>query len=890
MRKLLLILLLCVASVVHGQTLTTSLVRYSGDFTRAQGITQTGLGYFFDSLVYLTGNQTITLGTDLSGSGATTLNATIVPGAVTLAKMADIATGTLIGRNTAGTGVPEALTSIPTAITVSSLTSFGNSPTFVTPILGTPTSGTLTNCTFPTLNQNTTGSAAKWTTARNLAGNSVDGSANVAFSNAFIVQGTSDAGLSGAQFLGSLGTGIVKNTTTTGVLSIAVAGDFPTLNQSTTGSAATLTTSRNINSVAFNGSADITVTAAAGTLTGTTLNSTVVTSSLTAVGANCAMTTPVITGLATGSGVASAATASTLVARDANANITANNWIGGYRTTATAAGTTTLTIADTYLQFFTGVTTQTVTLPVVSTLALGHQFVLVNNSTGAVTVNSSGGNAVVILAASTSAIVTSIATSGTDATVWSLSYAADNVTSAKKLSVSNTLTLAGTDGTTMTFPGTSATIARTDAANTFTGVQTMTSPALTTPVLGTPTSGNLTNCTWGSASGLINSNAGTITFNTAAAGSIPFSTSTTALTANSTNLTYTATAGVLDRISDAGTNTSVDLLTLTHNSSGVIAASFGTGLAFNGQSSTTADRNIADISAIWTTATDASRVGNLVFQVASNTALATAATIAPTTFNIPTGSSYQINGTNVLTNNTLGTGVLTSSLTTIGTCTAGSVPGAFIGTQVILNGTTTYTPTTGTKTVTVVLVGAGGGGGGVKGAASSSGAAGGGGGGGTCIKTFGSVSGTYTVAVGALGGGGSGVTPSNGSLGGNTTFTNGGTTYTAFGGSGGVAMTSNSTLQCKAGGAGGVVSTNGDVNGGGEPGAAGFTVTAALCNSGGGGSTPYGGGGVGLNSSSATGTAGTGFGAGGAGAACIANSNQTGGAGTNGVIIIYEYK
>ena len=37
---------------------------------------------------------------------------------------------------------------------------FATSPTLVTPILGTPTSGTLTNCTFPTLNQNTTGSAA----------------------------------------------------------------------------------------------------------------------------------------------------------------------------------------------------------------------------------------------------------------------------------------------------------------------------------------------------------------------------------------------------------------------------------------------------------------------------------------------------------------------------------------------------------------------------------------------------------------------------------------------------------------------------------------------------------------------------------------------------------
>jgi hypothetical protein len=37
---------------------------------------------------------------------------------------------------------------------------FGTSPTLITPVLGTPSSGTLTNCTFPTLNQNTSGTAA----------------------------------------------------------------------------------------------------------------------------------------------------------------------------------------------------------------------------------------------------------------------------------------------------------------------------------------------------------------------------------------------------------------------------------------------------------------------------------------------------------------------------------------------------------------------------------------------------------------------------------------------------------------------------------------------------------------------------------------------------------
>lgn len=67
------------------------------------------------------------------------------------------------------------------------------------------------------------------------------------------------------------------------------------------------------------------------------------------------------------------------------------------------------------------------------------------------------------------------------------------ITNAKTFSVSNTLTLAGTDGTTMTFPTTSATIARTDAANTFTGVQTMTSPVINTSLeLGHATENTLT--------------------------------------------------------------------------------------------------------------------------------------------------------------------------------------------------------------------------------------------------------------------------------------------------------------------------------------------------------------------------------------------------------------
>lgn len=46
------------------------------------------------------------------------------------------------------------------------------------------------------------------------------------------------------------------------------------------------------------------------------------------------------------------------------------------------------------------------------------------------------------------------------------------IAAAKTLTASNTLSLSGTDSTVMTFPTTSATIARTDAANTFVGTQT----------------------------------------------------------------------------------------------------------------------------------------------------------------------------------------------------------------------------------------------------------------------------------------------------------------------------------------------------------------------------------------------------------------------------------
>jgi hypothetical protein len=68
--------------------------------------------------------------------------------------------------------------------------------------------------------------------------------------------------------------------------------------------------------------------------------------------------------------------------------------INAYTTTVTSAGTLTLTAASNYQQFFTGTTTHTVVLPVASTMIVGQHFVIENNSTRAVTINSSGGNLV----------------------------------------------------------------------------------------------------------------------------------------------------------------------------------------------------------------------------------------------------------------------------------------------------------------------------------------------------------------------------------------------------------------------------------------------------------------------------------------------------------------
>ena len=119
---------------------------------------------------------------------------------------------------------------------------------------------------------------------------------------------------------------------------------------------------------------------------------------------------------------------------------------GGFTSTATAAGTTTLTVASTRHQAFTGATTQTVVLPDATTLALGHQFYIDNDSTGTLTINANGGGLIRTLTTLNDVLL--ICTSiGTAAGTWDVDpYMKDNAPN----TLTNSLTLAA--GTTTLAP------------------------------------------------------------------------------------------------------------------------------------------------------------------------------------------------------------------------------------------------------------------------------------------------------------------------------------------------------------------------------------------------------------------------------------------------------
>lgn len=246
----------------------------------------------------------------------------------------------------------------------------------------------------------------------------------------------------------------------------------------------------------------------------------------------------------------------TTVLRDTNANAFADCFISSVTSTATAAGTTTMTIADTAVQVFTGTLTQTVKLPS-SAVAAGQVYIVSNQSTGAVTVQSSGANTIQVLATGEVGIYTAYAATPSASSHWVQGVTPNGTQtltnktltspilttpdigtpSAGTLTNATGLPAAGLVASTTQAVGfgtielghaTDTTLSRSAAgklavegvdvvllsgAQTLTG-KTLTSPTMTAPVLGTPASGTLTNCTGLPAAGLVASTTQAVGFGT----------------------------------------------------------------------------------------------------------------------------------------------------------------------------------------------------------------------------------------------------------------------------------------------------------------------------------------------------------------------------------------
>ena len=178
-------------------------------------------------------------------------------------------------------------------------TSFSGSGASITALNASNiSSGTIAAARVPTLNQDTTGTAAGLTGTPNITvgvvtAASLDISGNVDVDGTLETDALTIDGVSLAETIADTVGAMVGSNTETGITVTYDDSDntldfvVGTLNQSTTGNAATATalaTARTINGVSFDGTGNITVTAAAGTLSGNTLASGVTASSLTSVG------------------------------------------------------------------------------------------------------------------------------------------------------------------------------------------------------------------------------------------------------------------------------------------------------------------------------------------------------------------------------------------------------------------------------------------------------------------------------------------------------------------------------------------------------------------------------------------------------------------------------
>lgn len=273
---------------------------------------------------------------------------------------------------------------------------------------GTPSFRALVASDIPTLNQNTTGTAA------NVTG-------TVAVANGGTGATTAQGGINALAGAVTSGSYLRGNGTNVTMSTIQVV-DVPTLNQNTTGTAANVTGTV---AIANGGTGATTRQDAMDALAGAVTSGQYLRGNGTDVVMSAIQAADVPTLNQNTTGTAANVTGTVAIANGGTGKTTAPAAMAnlmGYTTTATAAGTTTLTNTSSYYQVFTGTTTQTITLPVTSTLQTGWTFHICNNSTGNLTVNSSGAALVITVLPGTTVMVTCIGTTLTTAADWEAGY------------------------------------------------------------------------------------------------------------------------------------------------------------------------------------------------------------------------------------------------------------------------------------------------------------------------------------------------------------------------------------------------------------------------------------------------------------------------------------
>lgn len=125
--------------------------------------------------------------------------------------------------------------------------------------------------------------------------------------------------------------------------------------------------------------------------------------------------------------VSSSVSSGAVALRDTNGNLLANSFVPSVTTTVTAGGTTTLTVASTEVQQFTGTATQTCVMPDATTLLIGQQYLVANRSSAILTLNANGGSTLQAMVAGSQTVLTLIA-NGAAAGTWDVDYTISGLT------------------------------------------------------------------------------------------------------------------------------------------------------------------------------------------------------------------------------------------------------------------------------------------------------------------------------------------------------------------------------------------------------------------------------------------------------------------------------